>query len=231
MAPDGSQHSSRPDRPCKGLFRLPVMVAGECGDRTMTTSTMARVAIVYHSRSGHTAAIAEHVRHGAASIEGVEVPVMDVAEGFPPLGTSPCQSRHHLWLSDPFWRRVGRDEGVSRRNRYLLAADALARQARGRLHFRGEPSGDKLTVLQQLVIFAGQHGMIWIGVDPMKDRASASRRPRDYNRQGGYIGAMADADGGVVGPDSPPASDRTTAECLGRRVAMLALTWHPPAWT
>ncbi len=68
-------------------------------------------------------------------------------------------------------------------------------------------------------------------MDPMKDRASASRRPQHYNRQGGYIGAMADADGDAVGPASPPASDRATAECLGRRVAMFATTWHLPVWT
>jgi NAD(P)H dehydrogenase (quinone) len=207
------------------------MVAGECGDRAMTTSAVARVAVVYHSRSGHTAAIAEHVRHGAASIEGVEVPVLNVNEGFPSweilhasraiifgcpthFGAVSAEMKAFLDATDTFWRQ-------------MLWRDKLA----AGFTCAGEPSGDKLTVLQQLVIFAGQHGMIWIGVDPMKDPASASRRPQDYNRQGGYIGAMADADGGVVGPDSPPASDRTTAECLGRRVAMLALTWHPPAWT
>jgi multimeric flavodoxin WrbA len=194
-------------------------------------STTARVAIVYHSRSGHTAAIAEHVRRGAASIEGVEALLMNLAEGFASFdllhasraiifgcpthfGGVSAEMKAFLDATDSFWRQ-------------MLWRDKLA----AGFTCAGEPSGDKLTVLQQLVIFAGQHGMIWIGMDPMKDRASAFRRPPQYNRQGGYIGAMADADGNGVGHDSPPGSDRATAECLGRRVAMLATIWHPPAWT
>jgi NAD(P)H dehydrogenase (quinone) len=201
------------------------MVAGQCGDRAMTTiPTAARVAIVYHSRSGHTAAIAEHVRRGAASVEGVDALLMDVNGDFAAwdllhtsraiifgcpthFGGVSAEMKAFLDATDSFWRKMPwRDK--------LAAGFTCA----------GEPSGDKLTVLQQLAIFAGQHGMIWIGMDPMKDRASASRRPQNYNRQGGYLGAMADADGGAVGPTSPPTSDRETAECLGRRVAMFAAT-------
>jgi multimeric flavodoxin WrbA len=207
------------------------MVAGQCGDRAMTISTNARVAIVYHSRSGHTAAIAEHVRRGVASIEGVDTALMDIGGGVASwdllhashaiifgcpthFGGVSAEMKAFLDATDTFWRQ-------------MLWRDKLA----SGFTCAGEPSGDKLTVLQQLIIFAGQHGMIWIGMDPMKDRASASRRPPHYNHQGGYIGAMADADGGAVGPASPPASDRETAECLGRRVATFARTWQFPVWT
>ena len=189
-----------------------------------------KVTIAFHSRAGHTAAIAEHVQRGALSIDGVEALLIDV-------------SKFDSW--DPFHRSCAiifgcptHFGGVSAEmKRFLDATDAFWRQMLWRdklaagFTCAGEPSGDKLTVLQQLTIFAGQHGMIWVGVDPLKDHASAPRRPQDYNRQGGYIGAMADADGGVVSATSPPASDRKTAECLGRRVAMLAAIWHPPSWT
>jgi NAD(P)H dehydrogenase (quinone) len=191
-------------------------------------ATPVRVAIVYHSRSGHTAAIAEHVRRGAASIEGVDAPLMDVSAGFGSwdllhasgaiifgcpthFGGVSAEMKGFLDATDSFWRQ-------------MLWRDKLA----AGFTCAGEPSGDKLSVLQQLAIFAGQHGMIWIGMDPMKDRASAPRRPQQYNRQGGYIGAMADADGGAVGPASPPISDRETAECLGRRVGTFAATWRVP---
>jgi multimeric flavodoxin WrbA len=197
----------------------------------MTISAAARVAIVYHSRSGHTGAIAEHVRRGAASIEGVEASLLNVTEGLASFdllhasraiifgcpthfGGVSAEMKAFIDATDSFWRQ-------------MLWRDKLA----AGFTCAGEPSGDKLTVLQQLVIFAGQHGMIWVGMDPMKDRASASRRPQHYNRQGGYIGAMADADGGAVGPASPPASDRATAECLGQRVAILAASWRLPVWT
>jgi NAD(P)H dehydrogenase (quinone) len=195
------------------------------------TATGVRVAIAYHSRSGHTAAIAEHVRRGAASIDGVDARLLDVGGSFASwdllhashaiifgcpthFGGVSAEMKAFLDATDSFWRQ-------------MLWRDKLA----AGFTCAGEPSGDKLTVLQQLVIFAGQHGMIWIGMDPMKDRAAATRRPSSYNRQGGYIGAMADADGGAVGPESPPACDRETAEWLGRRVAMIATAWHPPIWT
>jgi NAD(P)H dehydrogenase (quinone) len=195
-----------------------------------TIATGVRVAIAYHSRSGHTGAIAEHVRRGAASIDGVDAPLVVVDGGVTSwdllhgsraiifgcpthFGGVSAEMKAFLDATDAFWRQ-------------MLWRDKLA----AGFTCAGEPSGDKLTVLQQLVVFAGQHGMIWIGMDPMKDRAAASRRPSNYNRQGGYIGAMADADG-AVGPESPPTCDRETAERLGRRVATLAMTWRPPVWT
>jgi NAD(P)H dehydrogenase (quinone) len=193
----------------------------------MTERTI-RVAIVYHSRSGHTAAIAEHVRRGTAVVAGIEPLLFDVTDGFAAwdilhdsraiifgcpthFGGVSAEMKRFLDETDAFWREMKwRDK--------LAAGFTCA----------GEPSGDKLTVLQQLVIFAGQHGMVWVGIDPMKDPASAAHRPPHYNRQGGYIGAMADADGGEVSPTSPPLSDRITAECLGRRVAGLAAAWPVP---
>jgi len=41
---------------------------------------MAKMLIVYHSRGGNTRKMAEHVQAGAASVEGVEVSLLPVAE-------------------------------------------------------------------------------------------------------------------------------------------------------
>lgn len=184
-----------------------------------------RIAVVFHSRSGHTAAIADHVLKGLRTIEGVEARLVDVEAGEPPwdwlhgctailfgcpthFGSVSAEMKRFMDATDAFWRQM--------RWRDKLAAGFTC---------AGEPSGDKLTVLQQMVIFAGQHGMIWVGMDPMKDKASKARRPEGYNRQGGFIGAMADADGDELGPHSPPASDRATAELFGRRLAELSTAW------
>ena len=51
-------------------------------------------------------------------------------------------------------------------------------------------------------------------------------KPAGYNRHGGYLGAMADSAGDAPGPDSPPESDRATAERHGRRIALAALRWR-----
>ncbi|HXV23073.1 MAG TPA: flavodoxin family protein [Alphaproteobacteria bacterium] len=191
----------------------------------MSAQTPARIAVVFHSRSGHTAAIAEHVLKGISAIEGVEARLVNVDAEEPPwdylhgctailfgcpthFGSVSAEMKRFMDDTDAFWREM--------RWRDKLAAGFTC---------AGEPSGDKLTVLQQMIIFAGQHGMIWVGMDPMKDKAAAGRRPEGYNRQGGYIGAMADADGDALGPNSPPRQDRATAECLGRRMAELSKLW------
>lgn len=184
-----------------------------------------RISVVYHSRTGHTAAIAKHVLKGVASVGRLEAKLIDINAGEPPwsylhdcagilfgcpthFGSVSAEMKRFLDATDAFWRE-------------MLWRDKLA----AGFTCAGEPSGDKLSVLQQLAIFAGQHGMIWVGMDPMKDARAAGRRPDGYNRHGGYIGAMADADGSALGPNSPPLQDGATAECLGRRVAELALAW------
>lgn len=184
-----------------------------------------RVAIVYHSRAGHTAAIAQHVAKGAGATDGAEGALVDVEAGALPwdmlhgsgaivfgspthFGGVSAEMKRFMDATDSFWREMRwRDK--------LAAAFTCA----------GEPSGDKLSVLLQLAIFAGQHGMIWVGTDPMTDSRTGTAKPKGYNRHGGYLGAMADAVGTELGPHSPPAEDRATAELLGRRVATLACRW------
>src|SRR6185369_14962685 len=85
--------------------------------------------------------------------------------------------------------------------------------------------GDKLATLVQLSFFAAQHGMIWIGLGLPPTYAFPNETPgaEDVNRLGSHLGAMAQSrpGGGVL-----PASDVTTAEHLGRRVAKAAARWH-----
>jgi multimeric flavodoxin WrbA len=189
-------------------------------------SSTVRVAIVYHSRAGHTAAIARHVAKGAGATSGVEAALVDVEAGAPPwdmlhgcgalifgspthFGGVSAEMKRFMDATDSFWREM--------RWRDKLAAGFTC---------AGEPSGDKLGVLLQFAIFAGQHGMIWVGTDPMTDARTGAANPPGYNRHGGYLGAMADAVGAEVGPHSPPPEDRATAELLGRRVAGLACRWE-----
>jgi multimeric flavodoxin WrbA len=185
----------------------------------------ARIAVVYHSRAGHTAAIAQHVAKGAGATEGAEAALVDVEASATPwemlhgcgaivfgspthFGSVSAEMKRFMDATDSFWREMKwRDK--------LAAGFTCA----------GEPSGDKLSVLLQLAVFAGQHGMIWVGPDPMQDVRTGAGKPPGYNRHGGYLGAMSDAVGAELGPHSPPPEDRATAEFLGRRVAALACRW------
>jgi NAD(P)H dehydrogenase (quinone) len=187
------------------------------------TEKHVRVAVVYHSRAGHTAAIARHVANGVGA--STEAALVNVDAGAPPwemlhgcaaiifgspthFGGVSAEMKRFMDATDSFWREM--------KWRDKLAAGFTS---------GGEPSGDKLSVLLQFVIFAGQHGMIWVGPDPMTDARTGESKPQGYNRHGGYLGAMADAVGTELGPHSPPAEDRLTAELLGRRVAALSCRW------
>ncbi|HNN29540.1 MAG TPA: flavodoxin family protein, partial [Agitococcus sp.] len=78
----------------------------------------------------------------------------------------------------------------------------------------GGLSGDKLAVLQQIQLFAMQHGMLWAGMPLMP----TGTQPEDLNRMGSYIGLMAQSDSAPVDV-TPPVGDLRTAEWFGQHIA------------
>ncbi len=79
-------------------------------------------------------------------------------------------------------------------------------------------SGDKLNALQQLAVFAAQHGMLWVSLGLLPGNNSSTGSVQDLNRLGSYLGAMAQANADQ-GSDAMLQSDLDTAAHLGRRVA------------
>ena len=84
-------------------------------------------------------------------------------------------------------------------------------------------SGDKLATLQQLSIFAAQHGMYWVGLGLPPGNNSSRGSEEDLNRLGFFLGAAAQSNADEDARAAPPAADLKTAEYLGRRVAEFAL--------
>ncbi|HDM8069243.1 flavodoxin family protein [Vibrio harveyi] len=76
----------------------------------------------------------------------------------------------------------------------------------------GAMNGDQSCTLQYLQTLANQHGMMWVGLDKISN--SGEQNLNRYGVQGGIV-----AQGGEDG--QLPPSDLATAEYLGRRVAML----------
>lgn len=181
---------------------------------------MTKVTVIYHSKQGHTKTLAHEVAKGAESI-GAQVNIITV-------------TGHKMEQSD--WEILDNSDAIifgsptylgnvtGEFKLYFMDAsgDAYLNQkwkdkiAAGFTNSHSA-SGDKLTVLIQMAVFAAQMGMIWVG---QADKRSGST-PDDVNRLGSYLGAMAQCDPSL-GKELPPLGDRKTAFNLGRRVADIA---------
>lgn len=183
---------------------------------------MQRVAIVYHSGYGHTAALAEAVRDGAMRVPGTTVDLVRVEEaeehmetlnaadalifGAPTyMGSASAPFVHFMDASSKLWIKQAWKDKI---------AAGFTNSA--------SQNGDKLNTLVQMFLFAMQHGMVWIGLGHLPGNNSSTGSVDDINRLGSFAGAMAQSNNDQ-GPDlAPPPSDRKTAALLGERVAKLA---------
>ena len=184
---------------------------------------MTKVAITYHSGYGHTLRQAEAVHRGAAAIPGVEAALyavdalgeaewaeLDVADaiifGAPTyMGSVSAKFKAFMDESSKRW-----------------FAGAWKNKLAGGFTTSASQSGDKLNTLIQLMVFANQHSMIWVGLDLMPGNNSSKGSVDDLNRLGSFSGAMAQANADQ-GADAMLDSDLRTAARLGARIAETAI--------
>lgn len=176
-----------------------------------------KLAIVYHSPYGHTAKIAQHIARGAESIgivvhlfaiDQVDWDVLDQADGIMfgcPTYMGSLTSGLKLFM-----------EQSSKR---WLARNWQGKLAAGFTN-GGGLSGDKLAVLQQINLFAMQHGMLWTGLPLMP----TGRGSTDLNRMSSFLGLMTQSDNAPV-EQTPPDGDLRTAVWFGEYVASLLNTF------
>jgi NAD(P)H dehydrogenase (quinone) len=181
----------------------------------------AQVTIVYHSGYGHTKVQAEHVLLGLKSVAGVSASIMtsdEVSKDLTKLDSVDCivfgcptymggpsaQFKTFIDSASKVWFKQGWKD--------KLAAGFTN---------SGGPSGDKLNTLQQLVVNAMQHSMIWVGTGFMQG-ADNSAGDEELNRLSSFVGAMAQSAHGAAEPNK---ADLRTAERFGRRIGEVALRW------
>jgi NAD(P)H dehydrogenase (quinone) len=182
---------------------------------------MTKIAVVYHSGYGHTGAQAEAVARGAKKVTGAEVTLLTSEEaqnqwellkaadaiifGSPTyMGSASAQFKAFMDASSKAW----------------YTRDWQDKVAAG-FTTSASQSGDKLSTLMQLTIFAAQHGMIWVGQDLLPGNNSSTGSVNDLNRLGSFLGAMAQANADQGADVAPIQSDLLTAEHLGERVAVI----------
>jgi len=183
---------------------------------------MSKIAVVYHSGYGHTAVLAEAVKEGAMRVPGTQVAMVKVEDvekewetlngaealifGSPTyMGSASAPFTAFMDASSKIWaKQLWKDK---------VAAGFTNSSSQ---------SGDKLNTLVQMMIFAMQHGMVWIGLGQMAGNNSSVGTVGDINRLGSFAGAMAQSNSDQGPEATPPAADKETAALLGERVAMFA---------
>ena len=181
---------------------------------------MLNIAVVYHSGYGHTAKVAEAVAAGAQQgtahvdlinvdkINDADWAVLDAADaiimGAPTyMGGVSAQFKTFIDATSAKWfTHAWKDK---------IAAGFTN---------SGSYSGDKLGALQQLMILAMQHGMIWVGQAemPPQKKGAEGAGPDDINRIGSFSGLMTQANNDDPNV-TPPKGDLDTAKLFGKRVA------------
>ncbi|TWB62052.1 multimeric flavodoxin WrbA [Rhizobium sp. ERR 922] len=183
------------------------------------------IAIVYHSGYGHTGRQAEAVRAGVEEVDGAEPMLLtvDAVERH----WSDLNAAHAIIFGSPTYMGAVSapfktfQEATSKT---VLAKGYLWRDKIAAGFTTSESrSGDKLSTLMQMVIFAAQHGMHWVGLDLPPANCSSTGSEEDMNRLGFWLGAAAQANTDEGPETAPPPSDLATARHLGRRVALTAL--------
>lgn len=184
-----------------------------------------RIAVVYYSGYGHTARQAEAVKSGVEQVEGVEALLLTVDEALSDWGQ--FTSAEAIIFGAPTYMASmpARFKDFVEASSHAVMAQGLGWKDKLAAGFTnsGSQSGDKLSTLMQIALFAAQHGMHWINLGLPPANNSTQGSDQDLNRLGFWLGAGAQSNVDQ-GPDlAPPPSDLATARHLGRRVAETTL--------
>lgn len=180
------------------------------------------IAVVFHSVTGTTRALAQAVYRGASVTGGagallLEIAGEDIAEGryTNELALSRLDDAVAIVFASPtFMGSVSAQfkafmDATSERYGERRWRDKLA----AGVTTGSSASGDQLNAIQGMQVFASRHGMLWTSLD-----LPAGYHPRQLNDQGAQSGLIAHTAGGAV-----RWRDLEAAEYLGERVARLAL--------
>jgi NAD(P)H dehydrogenase (quinone) len=184
---------------------------------------MSKIVIIYHSGYGHTAKHAEAVAKGAKA----ELVAID-AQGN---------------LTDAQWDTVSKADAIifgsptymgSVSWQFKKFTDDTSHRIWGKQLWRNKifagftnsaaMNGDKLSALMYMMIFANQHGGIWVSSGLPAASTKAAQR-NDVNHLGSFSGAMfqTPADASV---DEVVPGDLETARLFGERVAAVAAQFN-----
>lgn len=176
------------------------------------------IVIAYHSGFGHTATLASAVADGAraegADVAAVAVDTMTDAEWATLDGADAIIFGTATYMGNV---SAGFQAFAEQTGRRCITGAWRDKIAAGFTN-SGAKSGDKLTALISLTVFAAQHHMHWVSLGLGPGWNSSAGSEHDLNRLGFWLGAGAQTDVDA-GPEDVHTSDLRTCRHLGQRVA------------
>jgi len=183
---------------------------------------MIKIAIIYHSGRGHTKRLAEAVFEGCNQVDDTETKLFNVEEvenEWDYLNEADAI----IFGSPTYMGMISADfkKFMDKTSKIWLKQSWKDKLAAGFVN-SGWPSGDKLNTLEQLMIFACQHSMIWVSTGLIPGDLSNDPEKQDINRLGSFIGVMSVSPFKEDATTAPPECDLKTGRLLGARVAEIA---------
>ncbi len=186
---------------------------------------MNKIVIAFHSGYGHTLRQAEAVAAGArrAGTADVQLLPVDKIDKLDESGWASLAAADAIVFGAPTYMGSlsAAFKTFMETSSRIWGAQGWQDKLAAGFTCSASQSGDKLNALQQLAVFAAQHGMLWVSLGLLPGNNSSTGSVHDLNRLGSYLGAMAQANADQ-GSDAMLQSDLDTAAHLGRRVAELA---------
>ncbi|WP_230657449.1 flavodoxin family protein [Psychrobacter sp. I-STPA10] len=181
-----------------------------------------KIAVIYHSNYGHTKRVAEAIAEGVER-QRVAVKILDIHQMDWEFADA---AQMIVFGSAVYMGSVTADfkafmDSTSQR---WFHRNWQGKWAAGFAN-SGGLSGDKLSVLQQICLFAMQHGMNWAGFPIMPTGHSSN----DINRLSSFIGLMTQS---IDAPpeQTPCRGDIQTAEKFGEHLAELLIAQPPKTY-
>jgi|SRR5215469_15771959 len=189
---------------------------------------MVTIAVVFQSERGHTKALAEAIMKGIVQVPGVAGQILEIT------GKDVLEGR---FRNQSLMEQLDACDGIIFGcATYMGSGSAIFKsflEAAFRPHWleqrwkdkiaagftnSASQNGDKLSTLFQLMVFAMQMGMLWIGLSDLPGNNWSGGSRTDLNRLGTWVGAMGQSNADEA---TPSIGDIDTAERLGHRVALI----------
>jgi NAD(P)H dehydrogenase (quinone) len=183
-----------------------------------------KVAIIYHSGSGHTGVVADQVAAGVedAGCEAIMLRVTSAEQDFTDILDQASDADAIIFGSPTYMGDISSPlkaffEATSYIWFTLGWKDKFAGGFTNSLSF----AGDKAHALNSMLVLAMQHGMIWVGAGQAPgSHSNSDAAPGTINRLGYSVGVATQSDN--LGLEAtPPSGDRKFARLYGERIALL----------